>query len=35
VNAKEYGFDSKLIVRKLRKIKWLENKEEKLKIIVK
>jgi hypothetical protein len=30
VNAKEYGFDSKLIVRKLRSIKRLEKKEEKL-----
>jgi regulator of RNase E activity RraB len=31
VNAKEIGFDSKLIVRKLRNIKRLENKENKLK----
>jgi hypothetical protein len=31
VNAKEYGFDGKKIVGKLRKIKRLKNKEEKLK----
>jgi mannitol-specific phosphotransferase system IIBC component len=31
MNAKEYGFESKLIVRKLRSIKRLENKENKLK----
>jgi hypothetical protein len=31
INAKEYGFDGKKIVGKLRKIKRLKNKEEKLK----
>jgi hypothetical protein len=30
VNAKEYGFDSKKIVGKLRSIKRLQNKEERL-----
>jgi hypothetical protein len=30
VNAKEYGFDPRLIVRKLRSIKRLEKKEERL-----
>jgi hypothetical protein len=30
VSAKEYGFDSKLVVRKLHSIKRLEKKEERL-----
>jgi hypothetical protein len=31
VNAKEYGFDGKKIVEKLKRIKRLQNKEDKLK----